>query len=527
MICFLCSVIVFPLINIIVSIKPSDIINVFSSTILKQAMFNTVIECICSSVLSVLTGFLYAYAVVKTNIPFKKFFSIIPVIHLMTPPFVGGLSFILLLGRHGFITDTLLGLDVSLYGFWGLLIAQVLCFFPLAYLICLQTLRGINTNLERAAQSLGASKTKIFFTVTLPLCKTGILSALLFIAVSVLSDFGNPMIVAGRFRVLAVEIYTQLTGWLKTGTSAFLGVLLLIPSFLLFAAQNHILKKAGTNYSTIGSRNFFSESKKFSVKKITFSDILFFIFISSISLIILAQFCAIVAGSFQKLWGINTSFTTEHIKAAFLYTKELRNSIIFSISAAFLSTVIAILTSFFVHRTSLPLKKMLDSFIQVPGAVPGSLFGLAISLTAAKFHITDSSLLIILAMTIGFLPFSYRVITSVYSQIHTSMDNASSSLGGSPLQTLRSIILPLSSDGVFSGFLYSFIRAMGTVSAVIFLVSFNTPLASVKILNLAEEGFWGKAASLATLLTLTAFLILAVAMLLLQIIRGVKKWKTN
>ena len=123
---------------------------------------------------------------------------------------------------------------MSLYGFWGLLIAQVLCFFPIAYLMCSQVLQRINPSLEQAARLMGASKARIAFTVTIPLCANGILSAALFIAVSVLSDFGNPMIVAGRFRVLAVEVYTQLTGWVNAGTSAVLGLILVIPSVLLF-----------------------------------------------------------------------------------------------------------------------------------------------------------------------------------------------------------------------------------------------------------------------------------------------------
>ena len=136
-----------------------------------------------------------------------------------------------------------MGLDVSLYGFPGLLIAQTLCFFPLAYLMCKENMEAMNKNRLEGAVSLGDSKGKIFLRVILPLTFPAVVSSFLFIAVSVLSDFGNPMIVGGRFKVLALEIYTQLTGWLNVGTSAVLGIILVIPSVVLFLLQNHLMKK--------------------------------------------------------------------------------------------------------------------------------------------------------------------------------------------------------------------------------------------------------------------------------------------
>lgn len=501
---------------VLLSAKSGDFMAVATSKVLHQAVLNTAVECVCSSVLSVFIGFIYAFAVVKADIPFKRFFRLIPLIHLITPPFVGGLAFILLLGRQGFITHTLLGLDVSIYGFWGLLIAQVLCFFPMAYLICVQTLEGINPNLEQAAKSMGGGKLKVFFTVTIPLSATGILSSLLFIAVSVLSDFGNPLIVAGRFRVLAVEIYTQLTGWLNVGTSAVLGIILVVPSIILFILQNRLMNKTGTRLSTIGGKaTAVYKTKNESCSKA--ANVLLFIFVLSITLMIIAQFAAIVAGSFQKLWGLNTTFTTEHIKAVFKYGKELKNSILFAFVSAILGTVIATVSVYIVHRTDLPLRKTVDTLAQLPSAIPGSLLGLAISIAANTMRFRVSPVLIIVAMTIAFLPFAYKVIAAAFSQVKTTLDDGARSLGADQLYVLGSVLVPVASGGIFSGFIYSFIRGVGTLSAVIFLVSFNTPLASVRILNLAEQGFWGKAAALSLILTIITFLILGLGMMILKV----------
>ncbi len=503
---FLISTILLPLLRVLTEPGAADVTAVLSNPQYGHVISNTALICLCSTALSVLTGYLYAYAVVFARIPGRRFFSLLPVLHLITPPFVGGLAFILLVGRQGFITKTLLGLDISLYGFGGLLLAQVLCFFPIAYMICAQTLQGINPHLIQAARSMGAGNWTVFRTVILPLSMPGILTSCLFIAVSVLSDFGNPLIVAGRFKVLAVEIYTQLTGWLNAGTSAILGIILLIPSCILFALQNYVTRKHSVKTATIGGKISPREDSPVS----PFARWILTIFCIFIALCVLSQFFAIVAGSFQKLWGIQTFFTTVHFKNIARYRNELKNSLGFALIAAICSALIATVTSFLVHRTRLPLRKTMDTVIQLPAAVPGSLFGLALSLAAGSLHLRNARLLVLTAMIIGFMPFSYRIITSTMSQIRPSLDDAGRSLGQHTMGVLATILAPLSAGGIFSGAVYNFARGIGTVSAVIFLVSFDTPLTSIRILNLAEQGDWGKACALALILTILTFAVVLV-----------------
>lgn len=509
---FLCLSVFFPLLRFLAEINFSSIRNIFSSAKNLQVIGNTFLECLCSSFLSVLTGYLFAYAIVIAKIPGKKFFNLVPVLHLITPPFVGGLSFILLAGRQGFITKTLLHLDISLYGFWGLLIAQTLCFFPIAYLICSQNLSTINPHLIESARSMGAGNLKIFFTVILPLSLPGLSASFLFIAVSVLSDFGNPLIVAGRFKVLSVEIYNQLTGWMNSSNAAAYGIILLIPSLILFYLQNRLIKKTSVKTATVGVKISSVGSAKCSLS----AKIILTAIVSFISLIVLAQFISIIAGSFQKLWGVNTSFTVSHIKACGAYSKELFNSLGFAFIGASLSAILGLAAAFFVHRTNLPFKHFIDVVIQLPSCIPGTLFGLAISITANGMHFRSSKVLVTLAITIGFMPFAYRIISSSLSQIRTCLDDAAFSLGQNSFGVCTTILAPICADGLFNSFIYTFARGIGTVSAVIFLVSFDTPLASLKILNLAEQGDWGKAAALALELTILTFTILFAGRFLLN-----------
>lgn len=515
---FFAFFIIFPLLCALCSVHLSDFKALFTQDIWHIAMKNTLAECLSSTTLSVLTGYIFAYAVVRTNLPFKRFFSVLPVLHLITPPFVGGLAFILLFGRQGFITHRLLGLNISLYGFWGLLIAQTLCFFPMAYLICLQTLKGINPNLERAARGMGAGNVKVFFTVTLPLSFPGIVSSFLFIAVSVLSDFGNPLIVAGRYRVLAVEIYTQLTGWLNSGMSVVLGLVLVVPSVILFFLQNKLNSKLAGKTATVGGKSSFLGDFSFEQETSCGAEkmnpavkILLFIFVLFISVLVLAQLFAIIAGSFQTLWGVKTDFTIEHIKAVFKYGIELRNSLVFAFISALCGTAFACVCAFLVQRTNIRFKKTIDIFSQLPSAIPGTLLGLSISVAANALNLHAAPFLIIVAMTISFMPFAYRSVSNSLIQISKTLDDSALSLGANELTAFATVLLPLSGGGVFNGFVYDFIRGVGTLSAVIFLVSFSTPLSSIKIINLAEQGDWGKAAAFALVLTVITFAVLALA----------------
>ena len=284
-----------------------------------------------------------------------------------------------------------------------------------------------------------------------------------------------------------------------------LGLCLVIPSAILFFVQNKMTKRSMIQLGAVGARGFWTAGKKRSSS----SKIALTAFCALISLCVLSQFAAIIAGSFQKVWGVNTAFTFSHIKSLAKCTKELKNSIYFALLGATSSTVFALLSSYLVYRTKCQLKKFIDTASQLPAAVPGTLFGLAFSIASARLDFRRSGILIVIAIAVGFLPFSYRIISSSSAQIKTTLDDAARSLGANRLNVLFRVILPLCEGAIFDSFIYDFVRGVGTMSAVIFLVSFNTPLTSIKILNLAEQGFWGDAAALALLLTIITFALLA------------------
>lgn len=216
----------------------SSISHVISSTNFGRSLLNSVLLGLCVAVVATLVGFLFAYAITRTNMPGKGFFNVMAMLPIISPPFVISLAMILLFGRSGLISKGLLGIRrANVYGFRSLAVVQTLAMFPLAYLNLKGVLGSIDGSVEDASRSLGASRFKVFTTVTLPLSLPGIFSAMLIVFAKSISDFGNPQVLAGDFNVLSVDAYMQITGLFNLKTGAFMALSILLPAMLAFFIQ--------------------------------------------------------------------------------------------------------------------------------------------------------------------------------------------------------------------------------------------------------------------------------------------------
>lgn len=473
----------------------------------QRAGLNTLITLALTTPSALLLGGLYAFAVTRARVPFARFFSVVPLFLLLTPPFVAGLSFILLLGRRGLITHQLLGLEANIYGLHGLWLAQTLSFFPVAYLVLRGSFAALGGTLEQAAGALGASRGAALRTVTLPLVTPGVMAAALFISIGVLGDFGNPMLVGGRFQVLATAVYTQLTGWASFGTSAALGLLLLVPAALLFALHHWLSRRTRNRYETVGGRG----TPLAPPPVAPWLRYALFALLTVVTLFVAATQAVIALGALTRIWGVDFTPTAEHLTYVINYSAGLRNSLLFALAAALLCTVASLLTAFLVVRARVPLSRGLDLATLLPAAIPGTLMGVAFVLTfnTPPLKLTGTALLIVIAMAVSYLPVGYRICSAALQQLSSSLDDSAAILGASKLAVLTSIAAPLLKRALLATFVFAFVQAAGTLSTVIFLVSFDTPLASVSILNLAEQGRFGRAAALAGALILVTMLSLA------------------
>ncbi|MDK2896012.1 MAG: iron(III) transport system permease protein [Candidatus Atribacteria bacterium] len=462
-----------------------------------KVLGNSVLLAILTTFSSTLVGFCFAYALTREDFPFKGFFRTISILPLISPPFVTGLALILLFGRQGLITHALLGLDVSVYGLFGLWFAQTIAYYPVAALTLSGVLKSINPTLEYAARDLGQSEWGIFKTITLPLITPGIASAALLVSMYALSDFGNPMVIGGPFRVLATEAYMQVTGMYNLPMAAVVSFFLLIPSLCVFLLQRYWVGRK--QYETVTGKGGTLEPPP--TPAIVKYSLLIILLI--VSLLTLAIFAVVVYGAFTKTWGVDWSFTLANFSYTLLSkTRDIWNSLSFALLAALGTALFATFASYIIYRKRFFGRKVLDLIAVLPGALPGTMVGIAyiLAFNQKPLLLTGTATIVILSMIVRNIPFGYRNSLSVLHQIDESIEESAADLGANTLRTFKDIMLPLLKSAFSTTIVYVFIKSVNTVSAAIFLVSPKTNIATTSILGLSEHGYWGQAAAMATIL---------------------------
>ncbi len=510
--------ILYPLIRVIlVSVLPegkftlSVLKETVSSWYLRQAFLNSVMMGSLTAFFGALVGFIFAFTITRTNIPLKKFFHLIAIIPIVSPPFIGALSIIMLFGNNGFITWTLLGLkNVKIYGFRGLLFAQVITFFPVAYITLRGVLESISPTLEDAALDLGGSGWKVFSRVTLPLAIPGIASAMLVLFVETLADFGNPLILAGsQFPILSVQAYLQITGMYDLPKGAALAFILLVPSITVFFLQKYWVSRK--QYITITGKPTQSNPKIVSpvVKWILFVICLF------IALLILLIYITILWGAFAKVWGSDNSLTLAHFRYVFgVGFKAVKDTLIIAGLSTPVAGILGMVIAFLIVRKKFPGKQFMEISSLLSFAVPGTVIGIGyiLAFNSRPFLLTGTLLILLLNFIFRYIPVGIQSGTAILRQVDPSIEEAAVDLGADSNKTFRKITLPLMVPAFFSGLIYSFVRAMTAISAAIFLVSTSWNLMTVQIMSEVESGRLGAAASFSVILVL----IILVAILLIR-----------
>lgn len=465
---------------------------------------NTFLIAVLSTASAVTLGFLFAYATSRPDVPLRHVLKLIAILPLVSPPFMGGLAFILLFGRRGLVTYSLLGLSGDIYGWHGLWMVQTLAFFPIAYLTLAGVLRRINPTLEYAAQDLGVHGLRLFCTVTLPLAGPGLASAALLVGIYTLSDFGNPMLVGGSFKVLATETYTQITGWGDTGMAAALSAALLFPSLVLFVLQRYWIE--GKSYVTITGKGSFADPPP------TPGILRWGLFgvCGLVALVLLATYAVVFIGAFARTWGVNWRFTLDNFEYTVFRGSQLWNSIRFAATAALGGSVFAVVAAFLVHRKTFPGRAAVDFAAVLPAALPGTLMGVGyiLAFNTAPLALTGTGAIIVASMLFRTIPVGYRAAVAGLAQIAPSIEEGAADLGARPLRTFWDVTLPLIRSAYTSALIFTFIRSMNTLSAVVFLISPGNVVASASILALAEHGDWGQASAMAASLMTVIFLLL-------------------
>ena len=465
-----------------------------------------------STVITVAIALVLAYAVTRTDIPGKRFVSLASLLPLIAPPFLVSLAFILLFGRNGVITRAL-GLDWSIYGFQGIVVSQVFTFLPQAYILLANVLGNIDTSLEEAAENLGAGALTTLGRVTLALARPGLASAALIVFILCLTDFGNPILVGGRYNVLATEIYAQVVGMNDFAAAATMSVVLIVPCLLAYVANTYWV--AGRSYVTV------SAASRTTVRPTpSFVRWALVVVAGGIALFIGVIYALIPLGSFVRLWGSDWSLSWRHY--ALDSTAEgawpVWNSVRLAVLTAAVGTVLALVTAYVVERKR-PLGARAIAFLSLlPAALPGTVVGVGYILAFNVPPLLLTGTIWILVTSVVFWKFPVAVLDAINTlkQIDPALEDAAVSLGAGGVRTFTTVIVPLLKGTAFSVFVYFFVNGMVTVSAVIFLIYPGFNLGSVAILAQVENGYPGVACALGTII----LAIVIGAVLLLRAVVG-------
>ena len=479
-----------------------------------QVLINTIGLGLFVSTISTIIGFIFAYAHAYIKLPFKKLFNVVAILPIISPPFALAMSFIMLFGQQGFVSKVILHIQNSnVYGFRGLATVQILTFFPVAYLVLVGLLKQIDPSMEEAARNLGATRWQTFRTVLLPLLKPGIANSFLLVFIQTVADFGNPMVIGGNFNTMAAQVYLQAMGNydIKGGTA--LATVLLSLSVLMFVLQKY----------WIGNKSYVTLTGKPSRERALVSDTASLIIIGIpcflVALFILILYGLIPFGSFVNLWGIDYTFTTKH----YMYIwdqgiKPILDTTELSLISMPITGIFGMVIAFLIVRKKFFGRSAIEFVSLLSLAIPGTVIGMGyvLAYNEPPLVLTGTGTIIVLSFVFRSMPVGIRAGVASLQQIDPAIEEAAQDLGAGTFKVFRSVTIPLIKSAFFSGLVYSFVRSMTAVSAVIFLVSANVNLLTVAIMSHVDVGRLGVAAAYSTVLICIVLIVVGILMLFLS-----------
>ena len=479
-----------------------------------RTLANTIWLGVFVSAVSTFIGFLFAYADAFLKIRFKTLFNTLAILPIISPPFALSMSFIMLFGQQGFVTRTILGLkETNIYGFGGLATVQVLTFFPVAYLVLAGLLRQIDPAYEEAARNMGASRGHIFRTIVLPLVRPGIANSFLLVFIQCVADFGNAMVIGGNYNTLAAQIYMQAMGNydMKGGTA--LATVLLTISVLMFVIQKY----------WVGDKSYVTVTGKPSRERELNSDPLPLFFVGVpcllVSLFILVLYALIPYGSLVNLWGIDYTPTFKHYQYIIdLGVKPILDTTWLALLSMPVTGILGMVIAFLIVRKRFLGRGFIEFSSLLSMAIPGTVIGVGYVLAYNKppLVLTGTATIIVLSFVFRSMPVGIRAGIASLQQIDPAIEEAAQDLGASSFKVFTSVTIPLIKSAFFSGLIYSFVRSMTAVSAVIFLVSASYSLLTVSIMSQVDGGKLGVAAAYSTVLICIVLAVTGILKLLLN-----------
>jgi len=515
----------------------------FANPALTRSLWNSLGVSAVTTVLAVSLGFLFAYALTRTAIPFKGFFRGIAMAPLFAPTLLYGITLVYLFGRKGLVTTGLFGAlpgwDIGLYGPVGIIISETIFTFPQAMLILSIALRATDARLYEAARSMGATRTRTFLTVTLPGVKYGLISAAFVSFILCFTDFGAPKVVGGQFNVLATDIYKQVIGQQNFAMGATVSVVLLFPTVLAFLLDRLAQRRQA---ALIAARCVPLEPCADKA-----ANRFYLGFCCVVALCLLIFLGTALYASLVKVWPYDLSLSLRHFRFADMggggYA-ALWNSVKMSFWSALAGTALTFFPAYLIEKSRgmAWLRQAAYFLAMTPLALPGLVIGLAYifffnapgwDLWGLRVPNPFNGLyatmgILVLSNIVHFHTVCFLTATTALKQLDKEFEAVSESMGVPFHKTFWRVTVPVCLPALVEIFQFFFVNSMATVSAVIFLYSADIPLASVAVANMDDAGDIAPAAAMSVLIVLVNIVVrLLSGRVSSGIVRDSQRWSSR
>ncbi|RJF96559.1 putative 2-aminoethylphosphonate ABC transporter permease subunit [Noviherbaspirillum cavernae] len=509
----LCIFLLLPVVAILVkSVQDKDgnfvglslFIDYMSTPALQQSILNTFLMASAVTVIVIPAAFTFAYALTRSTMPGKSMFRTISLVPILAPSLLAAISFIQWFGTQG-ILKHLLG-STSIYGPLGIIISECYGVFPHALMILITALTMADGRLYEAAESLGTSRLRKFWTITLPGAKYGLISAALVVFTFTVNDFGVPKVIGGNFNVLSIDVYKQVIGQQNFNKGAVVSLLLLLPALVAFAIDIIIRRKLRAQLS--------ARAVPYVPKKNKLFDAAMFTYCSLISIFMLGVLGMAMFTSVIKLWPYDLSFSLRHYYFGLVEGGILEsyfNSVKLALWVVVAGITLVFGTAYLTEKTRGmdSVRPIIRLLAVLPMGVPGLVLGLGYILffnepgNPLNFMYHTMAILVV-STVIHYYTSSHLTAVTALKAIDNEFEAVSASLKVPFYKTFFRVTVPVCLPAILDIGRYLFVNAMTTISAVVFLYSPDSTLASVAILNLEEAGEIGPAAAMATLIVFTS-----------------------
>lgn len=487
----------------------------FSSKLYYGSLFNSFYVTICVTVLALVVAFPLAYILANFKIRGGKTVQILILASMMSPPFIGAYSWIILLGNNGLIRNFFkdnLGITMPpIYGFAGILLVLTLQLVPLIFTYLMGAWRTLDVSVLEAAESMGSTGLNRIRRVIFPLLVPTVLAGSLMVFVRAFADFGTPMLIGQGFRTVPVLIYSSFVGEVGTsrGFASAVAVIVVVLTVGIFLVQRYLVARG--SYTMHASRRIVPKRLSMGKSVLAHGVVYGFVFLALVPLIVVAF------SSFRKtLYGQFTDgFSLDNYeRASDDIVRLLLNTLKIGLTALVLLVIVAVIVSYLNVRRPSFLNGLLDSFTMVPYVVPGLVIGIAMVVTFSSppIKIAGTMTIMVLALMLRRLSYTVRSTTALLYQQSPSIEEAAQSLGASKIKTLLRVVVPMLAPGILSGAILSWVTIITELSTTLFLYNTSTQTLSLGIYAEVIRGQMGTSAALSTILLAMTILSLFIFM---------------